>query len=112
MAGPLEIHAERVARRARFVRGLVDQCARRASVRPVRTATPQLTPEQAQRSAVEIVERARLVVEEWCRARDPHHSQLVAVAVMALRRSIELAVVEPVAEAAEAVEPLADGLST
>lgn len=112
MAGPLEIHAERVARRARFVRGLVDQCARRAPSMPLRTATPALTPEQAQRAAVEIVERARLVVEEWCRATDPHHSQLVAVAVMALRRSIESAAVEPVADAAEAVEPAADGPTT
>jgi len=109
----LEWHAVRVSRRAAHVRGLVRVAARSGEANRGAPVTPELTADQARRSAEEIAERARLVVEEWVRAELPAESQLVAVAVMALRRTLEGATVEPVpvdAAGSEAGAPSAGGV--
>lgn len=88
--------AVRVANGTRFARSMVESCIRRR--RHPRPPVPQLTDDQAREWGPLIAERARLVIEEWKRARSPDDSQLVATALMSLSNTIEnaAAVQEPV----------------
>lgn len=92
---PLVEMAKRMRRRIDGARDAADGAADGA-IAPV----PRPSRLQALAYAEEIVERAREVVEQWRRARDPRRSQLLGRSVISLKEVIEHA-----ASDQEPVEP-------
>ena len=97
----------RLARAVRFVRTLVNQASRGRGVMPTAPVTPEVPEAMARLYGPLIAEKARLVIEEWRRARNPLECQLVATAITGLRHTIETA-----AAVQEPVEPAATDAGT
>jgi len=98
---PLVETAKRMRRRIDSARDAADDAAAYADA-PI----PSLNTLQAVAFAEEIAQRARQVIEEWRRAKNPRRSQLLSRAVIELKAVIEHAArdQEPVEPAATVVE--------
>ena len=81
---------QRVERGVALARSLIAACVKRVELWGV-DVTPEPTDDQCRALAPLIVAEARLVVEEWRRARTPMESQIVAKAVMGLAATIRQA---------------------
>ncbi len=94
---PLVEMAKRMRLRVHVAKDAADHAARMAA-----DPIPSLTAAQAFAYREEIAQRAREVVEQWRRSKDPRRSQLMGRAVISLKRLIEHAAMD-----AEPVEPAA-----